>query len=621
MLFQNEPFVPDLAVTALHGPSIAQIGGQIFLSMTVANQGQGNAGPFLVEFYLSTDAVINTGDIDTGFNCTFGSGLASGVSSTCSGNINIPPSLTSGTYYLGAIADPTHQVSAETNMANNARTADTGPLALGFAQATSNLNGGGAVTSLTSGSTGTLHAGYAEVTVNSGNAPYGTAVFSLTQDGVVTSEAGVPASPPTTRARFFIDFQSGASAKSADEGSVGNLNFDTGIAAVNPSTTTTANVTYLLRDANGSPVGTVGHGTLAPGAHFAKFIDQLSQVAPDFSLPANFSTVTQFGSLEVSSDMPISILALRMTAKPDGELLLTSTPIADMTQPPPSGTVYFPRIVDGGGWKSVYVLLNTSSSTETGNLNLFAKDGSNSLTVQQVNGPQGNSFSYSIPPNGIYLFTTDGSPTHTNEGSVQLIPDSGQVAPVGAGLFRFFPAGNLVTESGVPAATPTTHARIFVDQSGAHRTGLAIANPSGRPISVTLSAFQTDGTTPAGSGSGTISLSGNAEEADFVDNMISGLPPGFVGVLDISSPSPFAALELRALTNSRGDFLITTFPTADFTRTAPSPIIFPQIADGVGGGQYRTEIILLGTNGPANTTISYFGDDGSPLAVAKHSSR
>jgi len=54
---------------------------------------------------------------------------------------------------------------------------------------------------------------------------------------------------------------------------------------------------------------------------------------------------------------------------------------------------------------------------------------------------------------------------------------------------------------------------------------------------------------------------------------ISGLPAEFKGMLDISAPTPFAALVLRALTNAR-DFLITTessvvhckipFPAADF---------------------------------------------------------
>jgi hypothetical protein len=92
------------------------------------------------------------------------------------------------------------------------------------------------------------------------------------------------------------------------------------------------------------------------------------------------------------------------------------------------------------------------------------------------------------------------------------------------------------------------------------------------------------------------------------------LPADFTGILDISSPSPFVALTLRSLTNSRDDFLLTTFPVADQTRPAPAPIIFPQIADG---GGYVTEFILLTAGGPASLTLNFYGEDGAPLAVCK----
>jgi hypothetical protein len=92
------------------------------------------------------------------------------------------------------------------------------------------------------------------------------------------------------------------------------------------------------------------------------------------------------------------------------------------------------------------------------------------------------------------------------------------------------------------------------------------------------------------------------------------LPPEFTGVLDISSTTPFAALTLRSLMNENDDFLITTFPVADMNQPAPSPIVFPQLADG---GGYVTQFILLGTSGASSATISYFDNDGTPLAVGK----
>ena len=93
------------------------------------------------------------------------------------------------------------------------------------------------------------------------------------------------------------------------------------------------------------------------------------------------------------------------------------------------------------------------------------------------------------------------------------------------------------------------------------------------------------------------------------------MPDGFTGVLDISAPTPFVALTLRSLKNGRGDFLITTFPVADFNQPAPAPVVFPQIVDG---GEYKTQFILLNTTGAASdTTLTLFGDNGSMFSLGK----
>jgi hypothetical protein len=99
--------------------------------------------------------------------------------------------------------------------------------------------------------------------------------------------------------------------------------------------------------------------------------------------------------------------------------------------------------------------------------------------------------------------------------------------------------------------------------------------------------------------------------------LIAGLPSGFTGVLDISSSTPFVALTLRFLTNARGDFLLTTFPIADFNQPAPKPIVFPQIADG---GGFKTEFIELSASGAVTTlTLSLFGDNGATFSLGKTS--
>ena len=120
-----------------------------------------------------------------------------------------------------------------------------------------------------------------------------------------------------------------------------------------------------------------------------------------------------------------------------------------------------------------------------------------------------------------------------------------------------------------------------------NNTGLALGNPGNTPMNVTLAAYQTDGSTPAGTSRRLEPLGQKGHTAAFVDQTITDLPAGFRGVLDILSDVPFAALTLRSLVNERGDFLMTTFPVADMNEAAPAPVIFPQLADG---GGFVTEV-------------------------------
>src|SRR5206468_12463010 len=125
------------------------------------------------------------------------------------------------------------------------------------------LTSNGASATSTSGTAPTTAVSYATATVNSGTTPYGIAVFSLTQNGYVVSEAGVPASPPVQSARIFIEYRTGVAA------GAGTVDIFTGLAIANRGSAA-ASITYTLRDRNGQTLAT-GHGTLPMNAHRAKF--------------------------------------------------------------------------------------------------------------------------------------------------------------------------------------------------------------------------------------------------------------------------------------------------------------------------------------------------------------
>jgi photosystem II stability/assembly factor-like uncharacterized protein len=450
-----------------------------------------------------------------------------------------------------------------------------------------------------------LQVGYAGLVVTSGAAPYGTAVFSLTQHGVVVSEAAVPASSPTTAARVLIDYRTGVPTRDNQPDSK-KIDIYTGLALANGGVTT-ANLTFRMRNPSGTVLAT-GHGVLSQNAHAALFINDLKRLAPDFVLPPDFPTAVGYATLDIGSDQPISILALRMAATDRDETLMTTTPVADLTTPSISSPLFFPQFADGGGFRTSLFLMNTSASSESGTVRLFGRTGS-PVTTHLVGDPSGPSsaFTYTIPSGGFSVLNTDGLPASVNTGWIQITPSGGTTTPVGAGIFSYAPAGVLLTESGIPSATPTKHARIYIDRSSGHSTGLAIAAPGTEPLNVVLRAYGIDGVTLAGSSS--LPLAANGQEAKFDHQLIPALPADFTGVLDISSTLPFVALTMRSLINARGDFLLTTFPVADADRLAPSPIFFPQVADGEG---YRTEFILISAAGPAKASLTFFADRASP---------
>jgi hypothetical protein len=461
------------------------------------------------------------------------------------------------------------------------------------------LSAGGAARYDTAGNSAQPQkSGYAKLAINSATAPYGTAIFVYKQNGITVSEAGVPASPPTTHARVFIDHRIDSLAIPGRPNS-GMVDFNTGIGVANYGTAT-AHITYTLLDSSGLSVAT-GNGILSAGNHFAKFINQLADVASGFFAPSNL----QFGSLDIFSDQPISIMALRMTINQRDESLYTTTPVADLSHSFTFDSIFFPQLVDGGGYTTALVLLNSSATTERGTIQFYDESGQ-PLVVQQAGGVASSSFPYSIPTGGVFRFQTDGSSIIPKSGWVQVNPSYLNTAPIGSAVFSYNPADVLLTESGVPSALPTTHARIYVDLTQNHNTGLALTNISSAVTPYLIKAFQTDGSTLVGSNT-LFSLPARGHSGQFTNQLIPGLPSNFTGVLDISSVTPFAALTLRSLMNQRGDFLITTLPIADYNQPAPSPVLFPHIVDG---GGFSTQFILLNPGDAVDASLVLYNDAG-----------
>ena len=106
---------PNLVATSIDGPSSGSQGGSISVRRRVSNDGNAASGTFKIGYYLSTNRTISTGDNLLGKEEIT---LNAGSSSDIMVSINIPNSISIGTFYLGMIVDVDEDVT-ESNEDNN----------------------------------------------------------------------------------------------------------------------------------------------------------------------------------------------------------------------------------------------------------------------------------------------------------------------------------------------------------------------------------------------------------------------------------------------------------------------------------------------------------------------
>lgn len=436
-----------------------------------------------------------------------------------------------------------------------------------FAQssATFAIGDGGGMSFQTGGAaSGAVAVGYAQVNPAPGaRPPSGLAIIDFRQNNVLVSEAGVPASGLITSGRIYAEISS---------------TINTGIAIANP-TNQTATITFFFTDSSGD----FGRNltTITPNGQIATFLNQ----AP-FSAPSSLT-----GTFTFSSNIPVSVVALRGRINERSEFLLTTLPVTDLSAAPSTAPIVFPHFAAGAGWTTQIVLVNPTDATLTGGLEF--RDPSGQVTNAFNNNP-----TYAIPPRSSFEMQTSLASLALLTGSVRIIPTGNTSTPAGLTIFSFQNRGVTVSEAGVSAASPGSAFRLFVESSGAFdqaaagsmRTGLAIANTSPQATSVIVEVKNLDGRTGL---IGTLSIPGNGQTSLFLNQIpgIQTLLTPFEGMLQLTSLAPVTIVGLRARYNERNDLLITTTPPGD--EGVPLPASGPYFADFADAGGYSTQFVLF----------------------------
>jgi hypothetical protein len=228
---------------------------------------------------------------------------------------------------------------------------------------------------------------------------------------------------------------------------------------------------------------------------------------------------------------------------------------------------------------------------------------------------------YSVTDLSIDTSQTVGSSSNAKAGFARILPDSGNTTPSGLAILGLRKNNTLVSEAGVPAAPLVQSCRIYAEESGSLKTGVAIANPGNQAATINFYFTGSDGTNFR---SGSTKVPARGQIASFLDQTPFNSGAGLQGTFSFTSTMPVAVIALRGLTNERGEFLMTTLPVIDMT-AAPlnAPFVLPYFADG---GGWKTSVILINpTDNTLTGTGQFVNGTGSvlstfPYAISSRSS-
>jgi uncharacterized protein (DUF2164 family) len=266
---------------------------------------------------------------------------------------------------------------------------------------------------------------------------------------------------------------------------------------------------------------------------------------------------------------------------------------------PVSSTYYFPHLAFGGGFQTTLTYVNYSPQNVSCQTT-FLSDSGDALAVPFGGAAASTRTDNLGPGDDLHVQTSADLAAPAQAGWAQ-----GQcTGPVKASLlYRFYNQGVPQGEAGVNAtATPATEFVTFAET----RTGVAYANPSPVPATVTITALSAAPGPPLGST--TIQLPPNAHGAANIGPLLS--LSSFSGAVQITATAPIVSLAL----NAEAFPVFSSLPPGDLPDATP---LAPATGSGMPGQglfPYTYYFPHLAFGGGFQTTLTYV--NYSPQAVS-----
>ncbi|HEY3130236.1 MAG TPA: hypothetical protein VGL91_12325 [Acidobacteriota bacterium] len=216
--------------------------------------------------------------------------------------------------------------------------------------------------------------------------------------------------------------------------------------------------------------------------------------------------------------------------------LMTAILPAGLIAGTPSRFHDFAQIADGGGYRTIFLVLNQNDQSVDITVKFFKDDGT--PLALTVDGISGSVLTASIPAGGTRKMVTAGTASGAQVGWAQLTATGEVGAQI---LFEFSSSGQLVTQAAVESPGPVDNFDVFFDQSSTSGTGVALANLSeSGSIAVRLTLKDQSGTVLA---TKDLTLVARGHVARFINEIFPGTTGR--GSLHIESSGPVSAITLQ----------------------------------------------------------------------------
>jgi hypothetical protein len=305
----------------------------------------------------------------------------------------------------------------------------TPPLASG--ETSGSIPVGGSTILQTADSSTTLSEGWAQV--SSSEAIGGTAVFRYDP---WSQEAAVPLLT-SGALKLEIPYQ------------VAN-GLTLGVALANPSASTDASVTEIIRDLNGNQLAS------------RTFL--LQALNHNAFLPTFPAGITGGGVVEYDSN--VNIYGLGIRSAPEGTGLAFTSLDAVLLEPASTETIS--HIADGGGWRSTIILVNTAAVPAAYTVNFWNDSGATYVPPLSSGAVSG-----SIPVGGSTIIATADTASTLSEGWATV---TSAKTLGGTAVFRYDPWSQEAAVSLLPSGG--VHLEIPYQVGNNLTLGIALANPS-----------------------------------------------------------------------------------------------------------------------------------------------